>query len=106
MVVVSLDCSTNEAGSIRAVTYGLLQGTGTVRESEIPLTSQGREAPVFLLWHPLSGTDPSPSSQPSSAPAVCSGVYKSACLPRESCPVGSDRWQKLLMTSNVCPRFA
>lgn len=35
--MVSLDCPTNEAGSINAVTYGLLQGTGRIWESEITL---------------------------------------------------------------------
>lgn len=29
IVTVSLDCATNKADSINAVTYGLLQGTGT-----------------------------------------------------------------------------
>lgn len=57
--MVSLDRPTNEADSINAVTYGLLQGTGTIRESEITLTLVGRETPIFLLWHPFGGTDTS-----------------------------------------------
>ena len=65
--MVSLDCPTNEAGSINAITYGLLQGTGTIQESEIILTSLGIEIPLFLLWYPLGGTDP---SCPALAPAV------------------------------------
>lgn len=50
--MVSLDCPTNEAGGINAVTYGLLRGTGRIGESEITLTLVGIDTPFPPLASP------------------------------------------------------
>lgn len=107
--MVCLDCPTNEAGSINATTYGPLQGTGTVRESEITLTLGGKKDTPFAPASPRWGRALAPGSRPGDAPVVCCEACKSASLPRQSCPgvpVDSDKQQKLLITSNACPRFA